>query len=359
MKVPCCGALQAALKVCAVASLLAGVSPGFAQSSVQLYGLVDEWAGAEKLPGSERAWQVSGGGMSTSFWGLKGTEDLGGSYKAVFALESFFRAESGQYGRFTGDTFFARNAYVGIDSPYGRLIAGRLTTELFLSTILFNPFGDSYTFSPMVYHTYLGLGTFQPYITDQGSVGDSGWSNAVQYSSPGFNGLNLNAMYAMGNSAGQNSAKKWSAQLNYARGAFAATGVFQYLNFNSTPGDLTGLVTGLKSQSIAQLGMTYDLAFVKLYGQYMYTKNDQAEQGSWHVNTAQGGVAIPAGPGKVLASYAWSRDGGGLDQTRQTWAISYDYSLSPRTDIYAGYLNDHLSGQSNGNTFGAGIRSRF
>ena len=44
-----------------------------------------------------------------------------------------------------------------------------------------------------------------------------------------------------------------------------------------------------------------------------------------------------------MASYAYSRDGGGFDQTRQTAAIGYDYPLSKRTDIYAAYMYDHIS----------------
>ena len=180
---------------------MAGASSAFAQSSVQLYGQVDEWVGAQKFPDGKIAAEVSGGGMSTSYWGMKGAEDLGDGYKAIFAIEGFFLAQNGQYGRFTGDTMFSRNAYVGIESPYGTVTAGRLTTPLFVSTILFNPFVDSYEFSPMVWHTYLGLGTFPTYSTDQGVTGDSGWSNAVSYSSPNFNGLSGKAMYALGNTA--------------------------------------------------------------------------------------------------------------------------------------------------------------
>jgi predicted porin len=351
-------ALKTTLKASVIAGLLAGASSAFAQSSVQLYGQVDEWVGAQKFPGGERAWQLSGGGMSTSYWGLKGAEDLGGGYKAIFTLEGFFRAQNGQYGRFTGDTMFSRNAYVGIESPYGTLTAGRLTTDLFVSTILFNPFIDSYVFSPMVYHVYLGLGTFPTYTTDQGVVGDSGWNNAVQYSTPNFNGLSGNVMYALGNTAGQNGAKKYSAQFLYFHGAFAATGVYQYVNFNSSPGDLDSLVTGMKSQGTGQLGLSYDFKFVKLYGQYMYTSNNQQVSG-WHVNTAQGGVTVPAGPGTIMASYAYSRDSGGLDQTRQTAAVGYDYPLSKRTDVYAAYLYDKISSQSSGDTFGVGIRAKF
>lgn len=348
---------------CATVTLIAAAAcavaaPAHAQSSVSLYGQVDEWVGAQKFPGGGRAWGMQGGGMSTSYLGLHGTEDLGGGYKAIFTIESFLRAQNGQFGRFNGDTFFARNAYVGINSPYGTVTAGRLTTHLFLSTILFNPFFDSYQFSPMVYQTFLGLGTFPTYPSDQSAVGDSGWNNAVSYTSPEFGGANFGAMYAFGNQAGDNGSKKWSAQVNFANGPFTATAVYQYVNFNGAPRDLGSLVSGMKGQSIAQVGATYDLKYAKLFGQYMYTKNDLVA-GSWHVNTAQGGVSVPIGAGCAMASYAYSRNAGGLNQTRQTWAVGYDYPLSKRTDLYAAYMNDHLSGLSNGDTFGAGIRAKF
>ena len=361
MKTSISSALKTALKATACAALLASASSAFAQSSVQLYGQVDEWVGSQKFPGGKTAVVVSGGGMSTSYWGMKGTEDLGNGYKAIFTVEGFFRAQNGQYGRFTGDTTFSRNAYVGIESPYGTVTAGRLTTPLFVSTILFNPFVDSYVFSPMVYHTYLGLGTFPTYTTDQGVTGDSGWSNAVSYASPNFNGLSATAMYALGNTT-QNGAKKWSGQVLYFHGPFAATAVYQYVNFNNVPGDLgsfeTSGVPGLRSQSVAQAGASYDLKFVKFYGQYMYTYNNQ-QITSWHVNTGQGGVTVPFGPGSVMASYAYSRNGGGSNQTRQTAAVGYDYPLSKRTDVYAAYLYDHITGQSSGNTYGAGLRAKF
>ncbi|MDN7176847.1 porin [Caballeronia sp. SEWSISQ10-4 2] len=355
-------AVSRTIKAAAIAGVfgLLAANTTHAQSSVQLYGQIDEWVGATKFPAGDRAWNVGGGGMSTSYWGLKGAEDLGNGYKAIFALEAFYRAQNGQYGRFTGDTFFARNSYVGIQSPYGTFTAGRLTTQLFVSTILFNPFVDSYTFSPMVFHVFLGQGTFPTYTTDQGIVGDSGWNNSLQYSTPDFNGLTGSVMYGLGNQAGENGQKKYSVQFLYFHGAFAATGVYQYVNFNSAPGDLSSLESGYKSQSAAQLGVSYDLKYVKFFGQYMYTKNDiDLGAGSFHVNTVQGGVSVPIGVGSVLASYAYSRSNGGLDQTHQTWALGYDYPLSKRTDVYAAYMNDHYVGQSTGDTFGVGVRAKF
>ncbi|SAL19574.1 porin [Caballeronia turbans] len=358
--------VKATVKATAVAAAMLGLfaaGAAHAQSSVSLYGQVDEWVGATKFPGGDRAWNVSGGGMSTSYWGLKGAEDLGGGYKAIFTLESFFRAQNGQYGRFQGDTFFARNSYVGIQGPIGTFTAGRLTTQLFVSTILFNPFVDSYVFSPMVYHVFLGAGTFPTYRTDQGVVGDSGWNNSVQYTSPDFNGLSGSVMYSFGNTAGDGRSKKYSAQFLYFHGPFAATGVYQYVNFNNVPGDLTtidGFATpGYKSQSVGQLGASFDMKYVKFFAQYMYTKNDFDGPGTFHVNTGQGGVTVPVGPGTVMASYAYSRSNGGLDQTHKSWAVGYDYPLSKRTDVYAAYLNDKYTSMSSGDTFGVGIRAKF
>ncbi|MDD2714095.1 MAG: porin, partial [Simplicispira sp.] len=37
----------------------------------------------------------------------------------------------------------------------------------------------------------------------------------------------------------------------------------------------------------------------------------------------------------------------------------YDYNLSKRTDVYAMYMNDKITSQTNGNSFGVGIRHRF
>ena len=59
-------ALKAMVKATVIAGMLGLFAAGAAnaQSSVQLYGQVDEWVGATKFPGSDRAWNVSGGGMS-------------------------------------------------------------------------------------------------------------------------------------------------------------------------------------------------------------------------------------------------------------------------------------------------------
>ena len=104
--------------------------------------------------------------------------------------------------------------------------------------------------------------------------------------------------------------------------------------------------------------MTYDFRVVKLFGQYQYIKNT-ITGGNLTSNGGQLGVSVPLGGGRVMASYAYTKNSGANTSSRNTWALGYDYDLSKRTDLYAAYLNDKVSGLDAGNTFGVGMRMKF
>ena len=74
-------------------ALVAGLFCQFAnaQDQVSIYGVVDAYAGAvrtatEGKPGVTTG-VVNSGGMTTSFIGFKGSEDLGSGLKAIFSIE--------------------------------------------------------------------------------------------------------------------------------------------------------------------------------------------------------------------------------------------------------------------------------
>ncbi|HPU52780.1 MAG TPA: porin, partial [Burkholderiaceae bacterium] len=118
------------MKKTAAAAALAALSLGSAQAQtvVNLYGLADAFVGNVKttVPGSSTSVnKVDAGGMTTSYWGFGGSEDLGGGLKAVFAFESFMRNDTGELGRFNGDPAFARNSFVGLEGGFGRVSLGR------------------------------------------------------------------------------------------------------------------------------------------------------------------------------------------------------------------------------------------
>nr|WP_137956770.1 porin [Burkholderia sp. 4M9327F10] len=328
-----------------------------AQSSVQLYGLIDTFVGAVKNPGGHNAVVTQGGGLSTSFWGIKGTENLGGGYITFFVLESYFQPQNGSYGRYSSDSFFSRNAYLGIGTPYGSISAGRLTTPLYISTINLNPFFNSYTFSPWIFHTYKGLGP-------QGVVGDSGWNNAVAYTPPPIGGLSGTVIYAFGNTAGDAGTHKWGANLTYQMNGLLLAANYQYINFSSTPGDIgtaDAAVPGLHEQETIQLAGLYNFNFMRLFAGYMNIR-DGAQLGETNSNTEQIGVSVPVSThGFILADLAYTKSVGPQsgDVRRTTWAVGYDYPLSNRTDVYMAFKYDYYASESTGLTYGAGLRHNF
>lgn len=97
-----------------------------AQSSVEVSGLVDVFAGSIKNSGDAgRKSVVDSGGLTTSWFGFKGTEDLGGGLKANFQLTSFIKVDAGSQGRFANDTFFSRDANVSLSGSFGSVMLGR------------------------------------------------------------------------------------------------------------------------------------------------------------------------------------------------------------------------------------------
>lgn len=73
--------------------------PVFAQSSVTLYGVVDEGFNYTNNVGGKHDYELQSGYAQGSRWGLKGAEDLGGGTKAIFQLENGFNLNNGRLGQ--------------------------------------------------------------------------------------------------------------------------------------------------------------------------------------------------------------------------------------------------------------------
>lgn len=316
----------------AAGAMLVLSSAAQAQSTVSLYGLVDLSMGSFQNPGADSSKGVVSGNMSTSYFGLKGTEDLGSGMKANFAIESFMRNDTGAAGRFNGDTFWARSAYVGLSSDsLGALNIGRNTTSLFVNTLIFNAFGDSFGFSPAI----------RGYFTSGTTTGDTGWSDSVKYTSPRFGGLSFTAHVALGEA---NGGKNGGASALYFGGPVALGFAWQ----NATKG---ATVDNTKTW---QLGGSYDFKVAKLFGQYGSVDNDASGNG---YDITGLGVSAPMGAGSLLAQ--WGSVSPDVGSKRTTFSVGYDYFLSKRTDLYAVYMSDKISGLDTGTTYAVGIRHRF
>ena len=95
-----------------------------AQSSVTLYGTLDAGLVYSNNQGGHSNWQQGSGSVSNTYFGLRGSEDLGGGLHAIFTLENGFNLNNGQDSE--NGTMFNRQAFVGLQSDqYGALTLGR------------------------------------------------------------------------------------------------------------------------------------------------------------------------------------------------------------------------------------------
>ncbi|MDO4593503.1 MAG: porin [Comamonadaceae bacterium] len=343
----------------AFGAALACLGTAQAQSNVQLSGLVDMYAGSVKMAGAERTSQLGSGGLTTSWWGMSGTEDLGNGLKVGFALGAFFRADTGTPGRTNVDNFFARDANVSLSGGFGTLKLGRSMAPNFLPTIAFNPFGDSFTVSPLVLHANM---SFAPAANS--TAVDTGWSNQITYSTPNLNGFQANLHYAFGEQAGDSGANNIGANLTYRSGALALTAFYEQADILGTPS--TPLyVEGSKNENW-MLGGSYDFGAAKLYATYGESEKEVASAQTLDQKTYSLGLDVPvtkAGTLKLAAAQS-DRDYSVLmDNKRTTVTLGYDHFLSKRTDVYTAVMYDKLSfdGASNqsGTSAVIGLRHRF
>lgn len=333
-------------------------APAAAQTGVTVSGLVDVFAGSMRNAGdADSRSVVNSGGMTTSWIGFKGSEDLGGGLKAHFLLTSFIQADNGTQGRFPGDTMWSRDANVGLSGGFGTVSLGRELAPHFLPTILFNPFGDSYTFAPLILHADVPL--FNASGWSGSLAGDTGWSNSIRYITPDFGGLTANLHYQFGETAGSTGTNNIGANLLYFRGPLALTAFYHNVEVpNPTSASFLGAPGAATSQKAWMLGGSYDLTAAKLFATYGQTSHNI----DLDDKTLSLGASVPVGPGKILASWAQTRRSGtafGAEQKRNTASFGYDYNLSKRTDLYAIYMNDRITSQDSGNSFGLGLRHRF
>ncbi|WP_417283947.1 porin [Comamonas sp.] len=135
----------------AVALAVLGVTAplAFAQSSVQLYGIVDAAVRHTTNQGANKSGltEMIGGGMSQSRWGINVTEDLGGGLSAIANLEARFLTDSGV----SASTNFFQQSWVGLRSKsFGQITMGRQYNMLFdvvtstYSSFPYSPYMEAY-----------------------------------------------------------------------------------------------------------------------------------------------------------------------------------------------------------------------
>ena len=274
--------LQAAALFVATAA-----SGGAAAQSVTFSGLVDMYAGQMQPSGSKAVKVVNSGGMSTSWWGFEGREDLGSGLKAEFKVGGYMRADTGDWGRFGGnESYFSRNGYVGLAGEFGTVRLGRDGAPNFLPAALFNAFADSFAFSPIILHANVPL--FNGTGWQSVNAGDTGWSNQIRYTTPRIGGFTGNLHYQFGEVAGNSSNRNIGASFLYFDGPYGVGGfVHRVRADNPLPGTVGNVKLGFSQQDAWMLSGKAGFGPATVYANVEQATNENYAGAAGHAVVGQ------------------------------------------------------------------------
>jgi predicted porin len=348
-----------------LAVLSACSAPVFAQSSVTLYGLIDEGLdytnNQQTTPGnSSHVFEMESGIEQGSRWGLKGSEDLGGGLKAVFKLENGFNLNSGALGQ--GGRMFGRQAWVGLSqSQYGTVTFGRQYDSVvdFLAPTTANGSWGGY----MLSHPYDNDNTDNSFRVD----------NTVKFTSPSFSGLQFGGTYSFSNDTNFANNRQYSVGGQYANGGLVIAGA--YLQANNPGASSSGAIASDDANFAstvlrifgagvnytfgpATAGFVYTNSYMKDPTSTVYLPGALAASGNtlnslrfqnFEVNGKyQITPAIFVGAQYVYTYTNYDASAGTEHPKYQTFGLVADYSVSKRTDFYFQMAYQHVSSGGTG-----------
>lgn len=314
-------------------AVLAASGAAMAQSSVTLYGIADVWIGSEESGlNADSVTKMGSGGLNSSRWGLKGSEDLGGGLKAVFKFEQGFNIDNGT----AKGSGFDRQSYVGLAGGFGEVTFGNTWTAMDDIIGASNSGFDS------------ALSASNNVLVVNANYADNP-GNTIKYTSPSFSGFSGGLSYSMDEKKGV-SKDIVDFSLSYGAGPVAVNFAYQVQN------DTNDL-------KYTALNGSYDFGVAKLLASYGQEKIGDAKATDYQI-----GVDVPLSPAMTLsAGYAYSEDNAARSATeneRTGYSIAVGYSLSKRTTVYGGFRSskeETAAGNKvdEGSLIAVGIRHTF
>lgn len=338
-------------KFLAVLPFVALSGAAFAQSSVTLFGTVDE--AATYVRGDHNWSGLQSGGNSDSYIGFRGIEDLGAGLKAQFWLEAGILADQGSGD--SGDGLdFKRRATVSLLGNFGEVRLGRGESATYRAMKHFDVFNNAGIGGSQMFSD--GFNTAGAY----NSLASLGYSkrkdNMVSYLSPDFSGFGFAADYAFGES----SDNTWERgaytglALTYNQGPWSAALAAEQQNNTSLPTINSPFDYRQRAYSA---GLGYDFGSFKVTGAYRQSRIMPHQAETLKGNTYMLGVAAPVGAaGVVKASYnryeheTFAQG----DLKADHFSLGYEHNLSKRTALYGTY--SYLKNKDrNGANLGMGL----
>ncbi len=335
-------------KIASAVALLSLGGAAFAQSSVTIYGIVDNAVEYMNNVGPTKSGLTrmpTLTGSVPSRLGFRGREDLGGGLSVGFTLEMGIGADSGVLNQ--GGRGFGRQSFVSLNGPWGSLGFGRQYNMLFWSVL------DADVIGPSL-HSMASLDSYFP---------NARADNAISYKGT-FSGLTVGATYSFGrdavnagpspagtNCAGESSTDKsacraWSALLKYDAPIWGVA--FAHDDQRGGAGAFGGLISSSMHDKRTMLNGYVKFSGAKLGAGYMRRKND----GNLLSPTSDllfVGATYPVGQMTFDAQYNQLKFKD-VNVKGQQVVLRGTYNLSKRTAAYASLA--HMK-NSSGASFGA------
>lgn len=337
----------------AAAALAATGSVVHAQSSVTLYGVIDagmlyqSTSAATLSPTATnlgKVFRYKDGGIYASYWGLKGSEDIGGGYRVNFRLQGEFDSGTGKFN--LGDTpgvaaLFNQIATVGVSGPFGTVNFGRQIVPITYAMAETDVRGAQYFGSILT--GWLGMNQAAGWqgISTNGPIGALYDSNAIVYESPKFAGFSAALEYAPGGVPGsfQGNTRE-SAVLKYSNyGLRFAAGY--YIGHDTNPGPTT-VPTGLANNRLFYAGALYTYRALSVSASYSNGRNP-AQSDQINLDLYSAGLGYQFSPAfKVTSGVYYLKDRNNSANKSIAVAAGAEYSLSKATHVYGqvGHVNN-------------------
>lgn len=380
-------------------------------STVTLYGLLD--GGFNHVSGLRNGSfnGLASGIMEGSRFGLRGTEDIGGGYKAIFTLENRLELDTGSvtnrpnsgnqlpervgrtvaanlplalqaaaaapggpisqinnaigtnaFGVNLAGNLFDRQAFAGLITPFGAVTLGRQYTPGYIVTAAFDA---------SLTQSSLAAGQ----VASLPAAFDIRLSNTLQYGIQ-TGGVTAALMYGAGEVVGNNSAGRFLGAMAMYKGDGFAVG----FGHNEKKNEF-----GQKSLTNNVLGANVTIGPGTLYGQYATIKDDNPSGLSPFFSPALLGAAAPvfqnayniafrqdarlmhigyrltSGVHTIVTAFNRLDDKRAVNADTDSYGVTYSYALSKRTNLNAvlTHFNNKGAGQiaPGGNGFLGGVTS--
>ncbi|TNF54024.1 MAG: porin [Burkholderiales bacterium] len=294
---------------------LAVVTAASAQSSVTLYGIADIVVHKD----SGVSAKMTSGGVSTSRWGIKGSEDLGGGLSANFNFEQGIDITNGSL---KGEGF-DRQAWVGLSGGFGELKLGKAWNAYDDVAGAVNPVFDSVLAPTNVWVSYNSY-TGNP-------------SRGVYYATPEFGGFSA-AISSSFKDASADDLRVTAFHLKYENGPLFVSVAREINKYNAD------------TETYTVLNGSYDFGAAKLLAAVGKAEADSISESATDMML---GVDVPLSDAlTVSAGYASAKF---LGVRGSSFGVAANYALSKRTSVYTGFRKDN----DNAVDFYEGVKSRF